>query len=106
MTDWTAVETQLNDDLIASALAEPITYTPHDSGALEIRAIFDIEGWEVEPETGIRVATGRPKLSLQDSDLGRAPEVGDEATISGVTYRVQAPTPSGRGWSRCELIEA
>lgn len=105
MADWPALEDRVSQAIRTSPLGEPVTYTPHDDDAVEIRAAFNLEGTSTDLASGVRYATDNPTLEVRDADIGRAPEVGDQVSVAGTDYDVVEVRPGARGWSVCQLHE-
>jgi hypothetical protein len=106
-TEWAALEDLVNVAMVAGPLGQTATYTPLPGGPLSVRAVFDLSGYEVDLQSGLRVATGIPELAVRDADIGRAALKGDLVTVAGRNYTVAAVLESGQvGFSKCALRDA
>jgi hypothetical protein len=87
-SDWRALEDLLNRALVASPLAEVVTYTPTGEGGTDVRGIFSLNEMVVEAGE-VRIATHSPHVGLRVADLPMYPETLFGVRAGGIDYRVR-----------------
>lgn len=109
MSDWTDVETRLDQNIRDSALAEPVVYTSFGGTARSVRGVFSPTTLEIDAETSALIRSNKVMLSLRVSDLEFDPDTTlrqtspdadevDEVVVRGVTYRVVDIERVGLDW--------
>lgn len=86
--------------LNAVEFAEVVEFIPSGGTSRPVRAIFDRESIEVDPQTQAQILSTEPKLTLQASDLPEAGRVGldDRFRVRGQLFRpAEPPRPDGTG---------
>lgn len=107
-TDWRALEDLLNRALVASPLAEVVTYTPTGEAGTDVRGIWSLNEMLVEAGD-IRIATHSPHVGLRVADLAAYPEPGFGVRAGGIDYLVRdgGVIPYGGGsWVELLLEES
>lgn len=75
-------------------LGDDVTYIPSIGDPISIKAVFDNAWVDIEG-----VATLKPILRINLSDLSDPPGKGDQAEIEEIEYRVMESRPDGFGGS-------
>lgn len=101
--NWSDVEDRLNRAERSSAVAEEVTYTPVGGGPATVRAVFELEPIDVDPETGVMVASAEPTIEVRVADLPAAPTRGDVVVARGTSYEVAESPPPGGTWALLRL---
>lgn len=76
---------------------ETVTYYPRSGGVFKIRAIFDHDYQQIDPDTEQVISANQPALGVNMNDLKEAPETEDRVKIRNVTYRVVDAREDGQG---------
>jgi hypothetical protein len=101
---WPGYEDLVNRAVTFGPLSQLAVYTPVPDAPLTVRCVFDLDSFDIDLQTGLRVATGIPEFSVRDVDIGRASKVGDRITVAGTNYVVSQVLLSGQvGFSVCRL---
>ena len=85
---------------VVQVLGEPITYTRGGTSTL-VRGVYQASHIGIDPDTGMRVNSTQPVLTINRQDLQWDPRQGDmvERMASGETFQVRDPQPDGHnGW--------
>jgi len=92
-------------DCAAFAFGIDVTYMPVKGGSHAIKAIFDNQWEQVDPDTETVIASNLPRINVKLQDLkklGIVPCKKDRVDIKGVLYQVIDSQEDGQGAS--ELI--
>lgn len=104
--DWPDLRAMADTTIAGSVIGEPISYHRAGGPTFIARGVFDLEGYEADLATGLRVATGHPKIGIRDDEIGGPAFAGDTVYVRDRLYTVMSVYPGERGWSRCDLNEA
>lgn len=80
-----------------NALGENAKYCHQAGGSVLIRAIFDLEAEQVDPNTEVIVSSNAPRLGVKLVDLLEAPREGDTVEVGTAIYRVVDSVEDGQG---------
>lgn len=101
--------TDLFDGLPAifrDTFGEAVTYTKAGGAPSEIQAIVLTPALLVQGLAEIDVVTADTEIHCAAADLPVGYGEGDTVIVRGVSYRVKAPMPDGRGMVRLPLFKA
>ncbi len=92
-----------NEFLQTDDFAEDVVYTKFGGAPVTIRAMYDAESTEVDPETG-DIRTSNPLVHVATKDVEGSSNR-DTFTISGQVFRVREVMPDGSGLSTVVLTK-
>ena len=73
------------------------------SVAYALNLIFEAESIETDPNTGAKVISNTPQVSVRLANLQAMPANGDIVTVRGIQYRVKEPQLDGQGTATLRL---
>lgn len=94
--------------IVIPATGEDVEYRPKSGGVIKIKAVFDSEFLEVDPDTEALVSSFSPRIGVRLSDLQGKPAKGDSVIIidSGKRFRVTDSQEDGQGGATLLLHKA
>ena len=84
---------------VVQVMGEPITYTRGGTSTLA-RGVYQASHIGIDPDTGLRVNSTQPVLTINRQDLSIDPKPGDVVEVHDVgLFQVRDPQPDGHtGW--------
>ena len=86
-------------------LGEDVFYEPCKGGSFKIRAIFDENFQQVDPETEEVVDSNTPVLGVKLKDIPFPPEQGDKVIVGRRKFRVTDSQEDGQGGASLVMHE-
>ena len=97
VTDFRVLVGECILDNATCVFGENVQFLPIAGGSFTVRAIFDNQYEQVDPDTEVVVATNQPVLGVRLSDLPALPQKGDRFVVRGKYYKIVDAQEDGQG---------